>query len=287
MGDFDRDAARDKGVEQRSGVLDRDIKAAGKRGGGDDGAAARMSIAAAACESRRRIWIAARAANQSHSSRRKMAMPASASSASAKRNSAVQITVGRGVGQTLWLRSPAVTRSATAHSVANAARVWRERAGVRRCCRARRAPRGRRRAKAGRVGRPRAPPRRVRSLASGPRRGGRTSAITQTHGGRPRRLRQSSLLGSRRNDREAARHRAGGGTDGQGATAAALLPSRCFGSEKVDFGYRVAAPPEAVRRPLPHIHDQCGSEASKTRSAGAAHARIDDAERAGLDQPLG
>ena len=87
--------------------------------------------------------------------------------------------------------------------------------------------------------------------------------------------------------REAARHRAGGGTDGQGATVAALLPSRCFRPEKVDFRYRSAAPAEAVRRPLPHIHDQCGSEASKTGSAVAAHARIDDAERAGLDQPFG
>jgi hypothetical protein len=68
---------------------------------------------------------------------------------------------------------------------------------------------------------------------------------------------------------------------------AALLPSRCFRPEKVDFGYRVAAPAEPKRRPLPHIHDQCGPEARKTRPAGAAHAWIDDAERAGLDQPFG
>ena len=37
MGDFDRDAARNKDVEQCRGILDGDIEAVGKRGGGDDG----------------------------------------------------------------------------------------------------------------------------------------------------------------------------------------------------------------------------------------------------------
>jgi hypothetical protein len=57
-------------------------------------------------------------------------------------------------------------------------------------------------------------------------------------------------------------------------------------SDNGNCGVRLAAPDEAVSLVLAHVHDERRAEAGKACSVFAPDARIDDAERASIEQPL-
>ena len=116
MGDFDRDAARDKPVEQCRGILDRRYRGCGRARW------RRRLVPPPGCRLRRRhanrgADRGSRRARQTirRSNRRNRAMPASASSASAARNSAIQTSVGRGArAKRAW--APVSSGTATGNS---------------------------------------------------------------------------------------------------------------------------------------------------------------------------
>jgi hypothetical protein len=68
------------------------------------------------------------------------------------------------------------------------------------------------------------------------------------------------------------------------AIAAVLGSTRFDGS---DGRSRVAPPAESIGLSLSHVRHERGPETREAGAAGAAHARIDDAKRSAVEQPLG
>jgi hypothetical protein len=68
------------------------------------------------------------------------------------------------------------------------------------------------------------------------------------------------------------------------ATAAVLGSAEFDGS---DGWSRVTAPAESISRSLSHVHHERRPKTHEAGAARAAHARIDDAERSAIQQPLG
>lgn len=71
------------------------------------------------------------------------------------------------------------------------------------------------------------------------------------------------------------------------AGAASTGYCRSLSADNLDFWCRASLPSEPIRRSLPQIHHERGPETRQAGTTRASDARVDDAERAGVKQPLG